>query len=339
MKDGCVVWGRLRLTNSLPISFLGRKYVLIGYLLKAPPATGRIAPEKGGLHLRPRLLRSSSSIEVPLHIRSCGCYFILWHWICFVVGSSSVFLPHESALQCGSRGSLVAMLLLPCISLRQLYQHHRLLLLIELVALVQAAVLVCALPLATEGRLEIFTEYEPAPSVRVTEKPRYSSVYGFLLPTGSASTSKRCLKIGLTSGCVAVATHFRLIHTAGCGRTFATAAAPGRALSGASDGPRLFDYRSVGAADMQVPRRQPASFGRVSTESETSPHRLLRIRKRNIRFLCGSRRNRARGLPRPAAAAAVARHNSADDAFVQQSLRLEDPLVAQPPTTRWRTQW
>ncbi|KAL8433356.1 hypothetical protein Efla_001910 [Eimeria flavescens] len=80
-----------------------------------------------------------------------------------------------------------------------------------------------------------------------------------------------------------------------------------------------------------------------SETTRVSMHRLLRLRRRNLRFLCRSRHNRQRGLLRPAAAAAAeaaaAQKDSAEDAFVRDSLQQEDPLVAQLAERRWRTQW
>ncbi|KAL8452816.1 hypothetical protein Emag_002189 [Eimeria magna] len=81
----------------------------------------------------------------------------------------------------------------------------------------------------------------------------------------------------------------------------------------------------------------------VATEAEASFKRLSRIRRRNIRFLCGARRNRARGSLRPAAAAAAeaaaARQGSLEDIYVQESLQLKDPLVVEQTSKRWRIQW
>ncbi|XP_026189962.1 uncharacterized protein LOC34620367 [Cyclospora cayetanensis] len=80
----------------------------------------------------------------------------------------------------------------------------------------------------------------------------------------------------------------------------------------------------------------------LTTAGKIIPHRFLRLRKRNIRFLCGSRRNRERGLMKPAAAAAVEAEEdreAAEEAHVLQSLRLKDPLVQELPMKRWRTQW
>ncbi|KAL8273730.1 hypothetical protein Esti_002330 [Eimeria stiedai] len=85
------------------------------------------------------------------------------------------------------------------------------------------------------------------------------------------------------------------------------------------------------------------SFSGIATEVEESLKRLSRIRRRNIRFLCGARRNRARGFLRPDAAAAAegaaARQNSPEDAYVRESLQLKDPLVAEQTAKRWRIQW
>lgn len=81
----------------------------------------------------------------------------------------------------------------------------------------------------------------------------------------------------------------------------------------------------------------------LAVATEASPERLLRIRRRNIRFLCRSRRNRARGLLKPAAAAlaeAAEKHSETPEArYALECLQLKDPLVAEVPTKRWRTQW
>ncbi|KAL8437281.1 hypothetical protein ACSSS7_001044 [Eimeria intestinalis] len=82
---------------------------------------------------------------------------------------------------------------------------------------------------------------------------------------------------------------------------------------------------------------------RLATEAEASFKRLSRIRRRNIRFLCGARGNRARGVLRPALAAAAeaaaARKSSPEDDYVRESLQLKDPLVIEQPAKRWRIQW
>lgn len=92
----------------------------------------------------------------------------------------------------------------------------------------------------------------------------------------------------------------------------------------------------------ELHKREPSPLIRVATAAEFSTERLLRIRRRNIRFLCASRRNRKRGLLPPAKAAAAEaaeKWNAEEEAFLRRSLELKDPLVNEAPVRRWRTQW
>lgn len=92
----------------------------------------------------------------------------------------------------------------------------------------------------------------------------------------------------------------------------------------------------------ELHKRGPSPLIRVATAAEFSTERLLRIRRRNIRFLCASRRNRKRGLLPPAKAAAAEaaeKWNAGEEAFLRRSLELKDPLVNEAPVRRWRTQW
>lgn len=89
-------------------------------------------------------------------------------------------------------------------------------------------------------------------------------------------------------------------------------------------------------------KRCPSPFTRISTGSGMSTHRLLRTRRRNIRFLCSSRKNRMRGLLPPAKATLEEegeKYNSAEEALLLRSMQLKDPLVDEVPVRRWRTQW
>ncbi|CDI75393.1 GTP-binding conserved hypothetical domain-containing protein, putative [Eimeria praecox] len=112
---------------------------------------------------------------------------------------------------------------------------------------------------------------------------------------------------------------------------------------GATEGTILHASLPSGAGHVETLRGPgPSPLTRVSTGTGVSTQRLLRIRRRNIRFLCNSRKNRMRGLLPPAKEtieAAMEEHDSAEEALLLRRMRLNDPLVDEVPIRRWRTQW
>ena len=157
-------------------------------------------------------------------------------------------------------------------------------------------------------------------------------------PSGQPAASK--------APCISAQPYYKLtcFRTSPIGWTVDEGAAQDRLWTQEPNGGTILHaYLSSGTRHAETVRKlDPSPINSVFTGNGVRTKRLLRIRRRNIRFLCSSRKNRMRGLLPPAKETietAMGKHDCAEEALALRAMRLKDPLVDEVPVRRWRTHW